>query len=295
MLRMGNAAAPDRSSPPPAKLTSLLPGAGALSAQEVADRLGLPASLPDLQARPYVMLNMVSSADGRATIGGRSGPLGNAADSALFHALRTVVDAVMAGAGTMRTERYGRIIAQESRRQLRRSRGLSEEPLACIVSGRLALDCELPLLSTPQAHVAIITTSQASLTGCAARIEYIRCVRDGLLDLPASLAALHDRFAVRTLLCEGGPHLNSHLLAAGLVDELFLTVAPKLAGGDPASGESLRIVAGPALEQPVELQLRAVLENDSHLLLRYGVRAPERVSRAERVSRETTSSTSLAS
>src|SRR5439155_764044 len=83
-------------------------------------------------------------------------------------------------------------------------------------------------------------------TGCAARIEYIRCVRDGLLDLPASLAALHDRFAVRTLLCEGGPHLNSHLLAEGLVDELFLTVAPKVAGGDPASGESLRIVAGPA-------------------------------------------------
>ena len=139
---MGNAATPDRSSPPPAKLTSLLPAAGALSAQEVADRLGLPASLPDRQARPYVMLNMVSSADGRATIGGRSGPLGSAADRALFHALRTVVDAVMAGAGTMRTERYGRIIAQESRRQLRRSRGLSEEPLACIVSGRLALAAE---------------------------------------------------------------------------------------------------------------------------------------------------------
>src|SRR2546430_3684253 len=78
VLRMGNAATPDRSSPPAAKLTSLLPAAGALSAQEVADRLGLPASLPDRQARPYVMLNMVSSADGRATIGGRSGPPGRA-------------------------------------------------------------------------------------------------------------------------------------------------------------------------------------------------------------------------
>jgi riboflavin biosynthesis pyrimidine reductase len=295
LLRMGNAAYPDLPSHAPAKLTSLLPATGVLSVQEVADRLDLSGAPSERPARPYVLLNMISSADGRASIGGRSRQLGKTADRALFHALRGVVDAVMAGAGTVRTERYGRIVAQESARQLRRRRGLSEEPLACIFSERLALDCELPLLATPQAHVAIITSSEASLPACAARVEYIRCMRDGLLDLPAALAALRERFGVRTLLCEGGPHLNSHLFAAGLVDELFLTVAPMLAGADPADGEALRILAGPALEQPVELELRAVLESESQLFLRYGVRAPERVSRAELVSRETTSSTSLAS
>jgi len=74
------------------------------------------------------------------------------------------------------------------------------------------------------------------------------------------------------------------------VDELFLSLAPKLAGGDPASGEALRILAGPAAHPPVELRLLSALENDSHLFLRYGVCA----SAGERVSRETMSSSSLA-
>src|SRR5947208_11104415 len=167
---MGNAAVPDRSPPLPAKLTSLLPPAGALSAQEVADRLGLPR-LPDRPARPYVMLNMVSSADGRATIGGRSGPLGNAADRALFHALRTVVDAVMAGAGTVRTERYGPLVRRPEHRRARVERGLREQPLACIVSGRLALAPDIPLLASPQPHVPLIQPSRARLRTAPARVD----------------------------------------------------------------------------------------------------------------------------
>jgi riboflavin biosynthesis pyrimidine reductase len=201
----------------------------------------------------------------------------------------------MAGAGTVRAERYGRIVRDEATRAARRARGQSADPLACIVSGRVALDCELPLLATPGAPVAIVTASQASLPPCAARVEYVRAERDGLLDLPAALRALRERFGVRSLLCEGGPHLNAHLLGGGLVDELFLSVAPKVAGGDVASGEALRIVSGPALEHAVELKLLAALESDSYLFLRYGVRAPEDVSRAEGASRETTLRTSLAS
>ena len=177
----------------------------------------------------------------------------------------------MVGAGTVRTERYGRIIREEWRRRLRRERGRDEEALACVVSGRMALPADLPLLADPLARVAIITASQASLTGALAQLEYVRAERHGLLDLPRALAELHERFEVRSLLCEGGPHLNAHLLAAGLVDELLLTLSPKLAGGDPMSGESLRIIAGPELDAPVALQLRAVLEHGSQLFLRYGV------------------------
>ncbi len=90
------------------------------------------------------------------------------------------------------------------------------------------------------------------------------------------------------ILCEGGPHLAGQLLAAGLVDELLLTVSPRLAGGEPAGGEALRIVEGPELDPLQELELLGVLHSDSYLFLRYGVSA------RERVSRDTTSSSSLA-
>src|SRR6202140_2213891 len=201
---------------------------------------------------------MVSTVDGRATIGGRSGPIGGGADRELFHALRTVVDAVMVGAGTARAERYRRLVREDSARALRRARGLRAEPLACIVSGRLALDPkDLPLLADPEAHVAILTSSQASIEASGASIEYIRAAREGRLDLAGALAQLRKRLAIRTLLCEGGPHLITQLLAAGLVGELFLSLAPKLAGGD-ASEEALRILAGMDLDPPVELELLGV-------------------------------------
>jgi riboflavin biosynthesis pyrimidine reductase len=217
---------------------------------------------------------MVSTVDGRASLDGRSGAIGDRADRVLFHALRASVDGVMAGAGTIRAERYGRIIASEAGRARRLRRGLSEEPLACIVSGRLALPSDTPLLADPAARVVILTPSAASVTGAAAQIEYIRAERDGRLDLPLALAELSERFGVRTLLCEGGPHLNAELLLAGLVDELFLSLAPKLAGGEDVSGESLRIIAGGEFEQPLELELLGVLEHESHLFLRYAVRSP---------------------
>ena len=249
----------------------LLPAGDPATADEIVEGLELQDRVGASVARPYVMLNMISTADGRASIGGRSGPIGNRADRELFHGLRAAVDAVMAGAGTVRVERYGRIVRDERRRRLRRERGLSEEPLACIVSGRLSLPPETPLLADPSARVVIVTPSQASLPESAAHVDYVRARRDGLLDLPAALAELRERFAVRTLLCEGGPHLNSQLLVAGLVDELFLSLSPKLAGGEDATGEALRIIAGAELEQPVELELLGALESDSQLFLRYGV------------------------
>jgi riboflavin-specific deaminase-like protein len=272
--------------PPPAPaqpltLNRLLPPGPPATAQEIVESLGLhlPAAtaLPGALARPRVLLNMVSTIDGRATIGGRSGPIGGRADRDLFHALRTVVDAVMVGAGTARAEHYRRLVREDSARELRRACGLREEPLACIVSGRLAFGEDIPLLADPHALVAILTSSQASLMASGAQIEahveYIRAVHEGRLDLPRALVELHERFAINTVLCEGGPHLNAQLLAAGLVDELFLSLAPTLAGGG-AAGEALRILAGVDLDPPIKLELLGALESESHLFLRYGVRVP---------------------
>ncbi len=76
---------------------------------------------------------------------------------------------------------------------------------------------------------------------------------------------------MRTLLCEGGPHLAGELFAAGLVDELFLSLSPTLAGDPRADAQALRILAGTQLHPPIDLQLLGALHRDSHLFLRYGV------------------------
>jgi riboflavin biosynthesis pyrimidine reductase len=266
-----------RDAPPEPALTlrSLLAGGKPTTVERFVGDLDLAERAVAVErSRPYLLLNMISSADGRATLAGRSGGLGADADKELFHGLRTAVDAVLVGAGTVRAEGYRRLVRDERRREIRRERGLAEEPLACIVSGRLALGREVPLLADPHARVAILTTSSASLAeDCRAEIEYVRASRDGVLDLPGAMAELRERFGVRTLLCEGGPHLGAQLVAEGLLDELFLSLAPKLAGGD-AMSETLRILNGPELDPPVALELIAALEHDSHLFLRYRAQRP---------------------
>ncbi|MGA9874870.1 MAG: dihydrofolate reductase family protein [Solirubrobacteraceae bacterium] len=257
---------------PALELQRLLPPLPAVTVERLMDELDLSAlARAGAPSRPYVALNMVSTADGRATLGGRSSAIGGRADKQLFHGLRTVVDAVMAGAGTVRAERYRRLVRDERGRTLRAERGLAEEPLACIVSGRLGLDEQIPLLNDPGARVAILTPSAASLPEqCHASIDYVRAARAGALDLPGAMSELRERLGVRTLLCEGGPHLNAQLLAGGLVDELFLSLSPLLAGGD-ATSETLRILSGPELDPPVALELVWVLEHESHLFMRYKV------------------------
>jgi riboflavin biosynthesis pyrimidine reductase len=271
------------------RLARLFPADDPATVAEVIEQFGLWSRREVVPERPRLLLNMISSVDGRATLDGRSGGLSDRADRALFHGLRSAVDAVLVGAGTVRGERYGRIIPDAACRAQRRSRGLSEEPLACIVSGALTLEPTLPLLQEPSTQVAVLTASQANLTATAARVEYVRAAQDGQLDLAAALAALAERFGIQSVLCEGGPHLGLQLMRAGLVDELFLSLSPKLVGGDDHAYKSLRILAGAELEPPVELELLSVLSGGSELFLRYGVSA------RERVSRETMSSSSLAS
>jgi riboflavin-specific deaminase-like protein len=287
------ASAPDPPAPgsesSPLRIRPLLPPGDPVLAAEIIEAFGLRTRPTADPGRPYVLVNMVSTVDGRASLRGRSGQIAGGADRELFHALRAAVDGVLVGAGTIRTERYGRLISDASRRRLRRERGLRPEPIACVATASVALAPDLPLLAEPDAHVVVLTPSEAVLESSAACVEYVRASRDGELDLPRALSQLRERFAVELLLCEGGPHLNRSLLSARLVDELWLSLAPKLAGGDPADGEALRIVAGEEFEQPLELTLLSVLEHDSQLFLRYGVSA------RARVSRETIVSSSLAS
>lgn len=258
---------PGQSGEQRAELERLLPPGEPAAVERLVEELGLW----ERDGARRLMLNMISTLDGRATLDRRSGPLSAKADRQLFHGLRSAVDAVLVGAETVRTERYGRIVPDAARRSQRVARGLSAEPLACIVSNSMALEPDIPLLREPDAHIVILTASAAALPGVSAQLDYVRAGEDGRLDLANAIAELCARFDVSSILCEGGPHLARQLLATGLLDELLLSLSPLLAGDEPSGGEALRIVAGGDFEPPVSLKLLTVLHADSSLFLRYAV------------------------
>jgi riboflavin biosynthesis pyrimidine reductase len=183
--------------------------------------------------------------------------------------LRTQADAVMLGAGTARAERVGRMVGDPASQEERRRGGLAPEPLLCIISETLRLPPDLPALRAQGHPVLIVTASSKDLGELPADVDYLR-VPAGPIDMTSVLEELRRTHGVRSVLCEGGPTLNSSLFAEDLVDELFLTVADKLLGG--VGG--LTIVAGRSLSRPAELDLVRVLESDGQLFLRMRVRRP---------------------
>jgi len=212
--------------------------------------------------RPFVATNFAVTVDGRATIGGVSGPIGSDADTAMLAGLRTRFDAVMIGAGTMRAERYGRVVANQEKRERRERIGLPHDPLMVIVSGRLDLPWEAPLFTDGGGRILVLTASEAEPPETATSLRVIR--HEGAVDMTLAMQQLREERGIRALLCEGGPRLHSQLWAAGLVDELFLTTAPKLTGTDAP-----RILEAEALPAAAELELAWLLERDGELFSRY--------------------------
>jgi riboflavin-specific deaminase-like protein len=239
----------------------LIPDPGPTTIPEQIIQLDLISGARD--DRPYVVTNFAVTVDGKATLHGRSGAIGSDRDTEMLVCLRTRVDAVMIGGGTMRAERYGRPIADPGKRGRRERRGLSQDPLLVIVSGRLDLPWDAPVFEDRGARVLIFTTSDADPPETVAEVRVVR--HEGHVDLIEALAHLRAERGVRALLCEGGPRLHAQLLDAGLVDEMFVTHAPKLAGGD---GPGLA-VGLPELERPLEVTW--LLEEDGELYARYRV------------------------
>lgn len=243
----------------------LHPEAGQASLDELYAGLRLSERARD--DRPYLVLNMVSTLDGRATVEGRSGEVGSDADFAVFNRLRTQADAIMIGAGTLRIEGYGRLVRSEELRALREREGLEPQPLGIVVSSSLDLPADAGLLADPESRVVVLTSSDGEIAGARAQVHYLRQehLPGAALELAPLLRRLRSEYGVRSILCEGGSRLNAPLLAEGLVDELFMTLAPKLVGGiDP-----LTIVTGEALSEPATSELVSVAELEGELFLRY--------------------------
>ena len=216
------------------------------------------------RSRPVLRVNFVASVDGAVTVDGKSAGLGGPGDKLIFDSLRMVCDALVVAAGTVRTENYDALRLTAPAREWRRAHGLPEFPLMVIVSGALALNPSQLVFSDAPVRPLVITHAAAPVDRRAALAEVAEVITVGetSVDLAAAVRALHQRGATQ-LLCEGGPHLTGALVAADLVDELCLTLSPRLVGGTAG-----RIATGP--DGPSrELSLAGVLADGDMLFLRY--------------------------
>jgi 5-amino-6-(5-phosphoribosylamino)uracil reductase len=240
----------------------LLPDAGETTPAEQYTGLRLGEKAPE--DRPYVVSNFAVTLDGEVTIQGRAGPIGTRTDMEVLHLLRTQVDAVMIGAATMRAECYGRLVPDPELRGVRERReGLAPDPLAVLVTRSLDLPWDCGLFSGGWGRVLIAAASDEELPDLATKTRVARF--EDRVDLPELFRMLRVERGVRSLLCEGGPHTHAQLVELELIDELFVTVAPKLAGG---SGPGL--LEG-ALEQERPLEQVWLCEDSGELYSRYRV------------------------
>lgn len=233
---------------------------------------------PQRVDRPTVIVNFVSTLDGVVSYGVPGAAGGSAIsgsfgpDRFLMGYLRAHADAVLVGAGTVRgasDERWtpGDVYpaAAAELAEVRRARGLAAQPTTVVMTRSGRLDPGHPGLSDPAIPVLIASPGGVRPPApLPPNVEVMEASSVG--DLMAALSAR----GVRLLLCEGGPHLLAQLLAAEAVDELFLTLAPQVAGRSPAVGR-LGLVEGVGFDVDTApwWRLISVARVDDHLFLRY--------------------------
>ncbi|MYE97028.1 MAG: pyrimidine reductase family protein [Acidimicrobiaceae bacterium] len=218
--------------------------------------------------RPWVMLNMISSAAGATAGDGTSGALGSPADQAVVSAARACADWIVAAADTVRAERYGVPRTGAASRRARRAAGRADRPRLAVVSASLDLDLALPLFADqrPGDDLPVILTGRDAPTDAAERLESVaEVVRlASARPQPAEILAELERRGAAVVLSEGGPSFNAQLADAGLIDELCLSIAPLVAGG-----ASTRIVHGSQKTVPLNLSIDHLLEASGTLFVRY--------------------------
>jgi riboflavin biosynthesis pyrimidine reductase len=235
---------------------------GEWSLDELADAYAYPAG-----DGPWLRANMVSTLDGAAQHDGRSQPISSDTDMRIFGTLRGLADVVVVGAETVRMEGYRPARARDAFAARRAAAGQGPAPAIAVVSGSLDLDFSLPLFVSPLVPTLVVTGAGASpdrveaarsagaevvIAGEGSRVDPTRVVRE-----------LADR-GLRRQLAEGGPRLLGQFVAAGVLDELCLTLSPMLTAGD-----AQRITGGPSVAVPERFTLASMLEEAGFLFTRY--------------------------
>ncbi|GFG76301.1 pyrimidine reductase family protein [Mycobacterium botniense] len=201
-------------------------------------------SYPADPQRAWVRANFITSLDGGATLDGTTAGLGGPGDRFVFSVLRELADVILVGAGTVRAESYAGAQLSVAQRRRRQIRGQSEVPPLAIVTASGQLDREMPVFTRTEVPPLVLTCSAAAeriRQRLASLADVIDCSGDdpGTVDESAVLAALTGR-GMNRVLTEGGPTLLSSFVQRDLVDELCLTIAPCLVGG-----QASRIITGP--------------------------------------------------
>lgn len=235
------------------------------SLDELADAYAYPTAPGG--GGPWLRANMVSSLDGAAQHEGRSQPISTETDMRIFGTLRGLADVVVAGAETVRLEGYRPARAREAFAARRAAAGQGPAPAIAVVSASLDLDFSLPLFTAPLVPTLVVTGAGAPQDRVSAARQAgaeIVIAGDGAgVDPARAVQELAER-GFRRLLTEGGPRMLGQFVAAGVLDELCLTLSPVL-----TSGDAQRIVGGPGLAVPERFALASLLEEAGFLFARY--------------------------
>ena len=243
----------------------LLPDFRVLKPEEVYGDLTFPNGAGE---RPYTVINMVTTVDGKASLGGKAFGLGSRVDRMVMRRIRAAADGLLVGAETLRRENVDPTVPTqlESRRV---ALGMSPQPAAIVVTATADLPLERTFFKATGFSRVIVTTESASAERVARLERYARVLRIGAnaVDLPTMMTALARSLGLRRVVVEGGPTLNAALIAEGLVDELFWTVAPKILGG--AAMRTMVEGRPLPLDRIPHLDLMSLHRYDSELFIRY--------------------------
>lgn len=223
-------------------------------------------TFPVLPDRPFVFANFVASVDGKAQLDGTAAGLGSSVDHALLIRLRALADAVLEGAGTVRADRTYEALPPDLVEQ-RGRKGMAAQPRWAIATRSGVLPLDAAIFRRPELPPIVLISERAPAERLAqlTRAADVITLPDDPPSLVPGLASMRQRLGIRWLLTEGGPDFLHSLLQQQLVDELFLTLSPKVVGGDVKT-----IVEGSVLARPFpSLELISLFEHESELYLRY--------------------------
>ncbi len=246
-------------------MEKLFPERQSIKPEEIYSDLAFPVVTWD---RPYTAINMVTTVDGKATLGGRAFPLGSKVDHLVMRRIRMAADGVLVGAETLRRENVNPSVPPEMQDQ-RVARGMAPQPTAIVVTASADLPTDRTFFRSTLFPRVVVTTRRAPHDRVAALEEHARVIRAGeeAVDLRLMMRLLAEDLGLRRLVVEGGPNLNSALIAEEMVDELFWTVAPKILGG--AAMRTMVEGKPLPLDRVPRLELVSLHHHEDELFLRY--------------------------